>query len=294
MTDHERIARLQALLARIRRRSLHPEPYAGINDMGEDGHSPTLPPPLALLEDEPPADTMRGYSQTATQEVVAAHHLEAPLEEDAAPTDPPPPYGPIFDDETPSHPYELVSHPLLIDDGPLPPVADVDEVDEDLIPSVPMHRSTPSPPTQRRGGEAVTNADGFGAGRREEPPASSERPIAESIQFQDARQAPLTPPPESGRQVTPPSRSAPPASIDVKPHHVQGAWREPGLHEATSSGPVTAPPPVATGFEEPGVLVAEVTDARLHPDDARIEITGTERPAALATFGKILDAALEL
>lgn len=293
MTDHERIARLQALLARIRRRSTYAEPYAGINDMEDDGHSPTLPPPLALLEDEAPTDTMRGFSQTATQEVMAAHYVDAPREEDAAPTDPPPPYGPVFDDETPSHPYAIVSSPLLIDDSPLPSVVEVDEVDEDLIPSVPMHRSTPSPPTQRRGGsEAVTDVDGGGVSQIEEPPASSERPIADSIQFQDARQAPLTPPPESGRQITPPSRSAPPASIDVQPHHVQGAWREPGLHEATSSGPVTVPPPVV--LEDPGVLVADVTEAGLHADDARFEVSATERPVAPATFGKILDAALDL
>ena len=162
----------------------------------------------------------------------------------------------------------------------------------------------------------------------EAPPPSSRRPIAEpaetpqEAQIEVQHAAPLTPPPESGKQVAveplsfdddmtgvrEAARPAPEPSIQLQSVRMPAVQQPPARDEMEVELPgpqeATAPPPGPLpemrsprieSAPEPVAAAPEVTRPTRPVAAANVaEMVGTVKPASPKTFGELLDAALSL
>jgi hypothetical protein len=139
----------------------------------------------------------------------------------------------------------------------------------------------------------------------QEPPASSRRPIAvesklEDLAFGDATapEAPHTPPPESGRQI-----ASPPVDLDFDGDSTGIRSKEQEDVEVTVIGTPPPPPPLPAPVEAavhepapPEVVVGapEVTHAILPDAPVAVVFAGSAPAFKPASFGELLEATLAL
>ncbi len=252
----DRIARLEALLARVNTRRAEPRPSRGDGAPAQAAVAEaavateldsdllqSVPPPAVTSAVEPvPADS--GTLESRERLVAAAsssHTTDEATEADAIP--------PVRAGEGP------VVH-AASDDAPEIEVATA-EVDVT--------------------GTIETEVE------EEEPPVSSRRPIAveprlAELAFGEAPPPPVahTPPPESGRQV-----AAPPVDLDF---------------EGESTGVRTTPsaPPGPVARPAPSAVVPEVTRASLEGKGEVASFTGNVPVQKPSNLGELLDATLDL
>ena len=285
MNTQQKIARLEDLLARIQNHAAEPRSAVQVAPVMV-AHAPAVvasPPapslPLVMLE--------------------AAEVMTPSLD----PITTPPPSNPDYDSdsdvEVSSEVVEVdidVDEPMLAAESGVNELIEVrDEEDEELAPNT---QSSTDPPMALDVEEEVRAATP--ANEIEEPsPSSSRRPIASDhpAETYDDDSAPRhTPPPESGKQVTPsiaPQPSAPPPSLEG--HTLIGGWREPGAGGApnivtgVTGVRVPAPAPVAAA-----PLSAEVSKPALPATAHVASIEGTPPAFKPSSFGDLLDASLGL
>lgn len=300
MTAREQIAKLEALLARIRERGVRTRASAleAANGM------PPPPAPAIHVEEDGP-QTVRGFSMFGAGNELPRHAHESwslPPSSSSAPATerPPPPTDPPFSqapatDPPPSN-GPATERPAMLDEGEEVPVyvepvvalgpEDVAPPDEQSRPRIIDANEALAREQTMRGPLPVFD-EPTEAARVDRPPASeepspdepdelqpsesgvlveeapvsSQRPIAD-VSAMDEYRAPMqTLPPESGRQVALPTES--------------------GKHAALS---IPAEPEI----------VPEVTHADLRPGSIGFEQVGEPPPARVPTFAELLEDSLDL
>jgi hypothetical protein len=258
------IAKLEALLARVRSRVAEPRPARGVGAAPGAAH---LPLPDELLDEEPDQPTLPPPPVAASPAAAAPY---AP-----APARTPPPAAPAL--ELSVDVDVSVEEPVAREPAPAEPAAVSDAVGsrERMVAAEPVRREALPSELFEPAAEAPPAAPPPSADEEvEEPPVSSRRPLAPQPEERLAEMAfgaeeprpPLhTPPPESGRLPAAPALEF--------------------VEEDTGIRAAVVPPPA---------VVAETT---------RAELTGAGRAAAMhgavpsfkpATFAELLDATLAL
>lgn len=265
MNVRERIARLEAILARVTQRAAAPRETNGDGAARAAAQTGATPVEEAVVSSEPitPLDVEVSerteeapmvVEVESRERIVAASELRA--EEavpDSAPISAEPPFPVVAKGERPP------AEPLQAEAAEGPEITvSVTEVEE----------------------------------AEEEPPASSRRPIAlepklEELAFGEAapvQPPPHTPPPESGRQV-----AAPAVDLDFDGEFTGVRPREPEAVAVTVLGDAPKPKPA----EAPMNLSPETTAPKL-PGAAAVAFEGAAPVFQPATFGELLDATLVL
>jgi hypothetical protein len=258
------IAKLEALLARVKSRSAGPRPIGARSVDGHAAPRPAAPPAVERLDEEPDQPTL---PPPPVAEVAPVHA-------------PPPPVAPALElaVEVDVGTEELATQPTnptaRAQEGAVP-VAEATSSQERLVVAadaapIEMPDELPAPePSPPRAAEQVA------AEPIEEPPASSRRPLAPQPEERLAEMAfgaaeprpPLhTPPPESGRL---------PAAPEV-----EFPDEDTGVH--------AAPSPASS------MLTSETTRADLGPGQGVASMQGGVRAFHPATFAELLDASLGL
>ncbi len=235
--SEQRLAKLEGLLARVRERRALPRAARSENGAQAEARPLTLPPEdydeVVDLSDEdvveigesvPPGAVAPSEAPRAPSEAPLAAAASSPSEPELTLSAP--------EDLPPAHEPESSQHPPA-------PVAESGQWPSSMPPQS-LEAAAPSPSQSFEAGEQLSldepltseAAPGPGQGQGygldfddedEEPPASSRRPIAssmdEALADAAAREVPIkTPPPESGPQEAPP--------------HAAGALAEPEVDEA--------------------------------------------------------------
>jgi ribonuclease E len=287
------IARLEALLARVRSRSAEPRrkrvpvmasEHPSVIDDDEAGEEPTRPPPantevdlVVEVDGREPRQVVVG---APVEEVASEKAFESRERLVAA--------EPVTPEE-PAHEVAITPSPAVIDAAAAsaPEVeAVIEEADEVVVEEAPV---------------------------AEEAPASSRRPVAPEPEERIAQiafgaeepRAPLhTPPPESGRlpaaavadfdaDVTGVRDAAPLGPLRAKEQQ-QAAHADAEVAAAEAAVTATdAASKARSAAPAPG-LVAEATRAHLLTSDAVAEIIGEAQRFAPSTFVALLDASLAL
>jgi len=331
MNVQERIAKLEALLARVTTRATEPR-QAAVAGVAHAGG--------------PAEDDFVDVASSASPSRAANGPASAPLSRPVAP----PPHvvaaAPIVTREVPELPEEETEEVELdaVELGSLPPAGppaeDPTESRERMVaaPAVDEHTDVANlPPVHKRDRDSdgptvmrtspreddapeleVAEAAEIDGDAEELPPSSRrpihaeapEPPLAE-LAFGDAPAPPMphTPPPESGRQV-----SATPADLDFeseatgvrsKPDEslVKAPSAPPAAHASTDA-PVTVksvPPPAKTvppaavkSVPPPVKLAPQVVRPSLDAADGVASFVGKPVEFKPATFGDLLDASLDL
>jgi ribonuclease E len=263
------IARLEALLARVRSRSAEPRlrrapvmasEHPSIVDDGEALDEPTRPPPPAtdvdLVVEVDGREPRQVVVSAPVEEVASEKAFESRERLVAA--------APVMPEE-PAPEVALTPSPGLVDAGTASApeveavIEEASEIDETVVEEAPV---------------------------AEEAPASSRRPVAPEPEERIAQiafgaeepRAPLhTPPPESGR--------LPAAAVADFDADVTGVRDAAPVVAASSEARSPAPAPQ---------LAAEATRANLQSSNAVAEIIGEAQRFAPATFVALLDASLAL
>ncbi len=329
MNVQERIARLEALLARVTGRAGEPRTIddgptnlARVDGPAVANGPPTpgavaAPPPV--VAPPPPVVSVSAIATPEMREEKEEKEEETEeLDLDAVqlesvrppPARPEPP--PLLEDPSESR-ERLVAAPAfdeLTDTTHLPPVDDGD--------GPTLSRRSPADddaPELEVGASAELEPE---AGT-EEPPVSSRRPISleppepplDELAFGDAAPAPTphTPPPESGRQValTPADLDFEGEATGVRSKHEESADKLPTLPpappaqaaaahvaEGTSARAKSVPPPSVP----PVALVPKVTPQTVQPilETTGVAVAFVGKPVEFrpASFGDLLDASLDL
>lgn len=284
MNASEKVAKLEALLARVKARAAEARPAT-------NGGGAALAPAPAPTPAPTPAP--------------------APAAPVARPVSMPPPSQPQarFSSIPPASRHDVTSYDADVDVEIGTEEVDVDiDVDEQGMPlesGAQMVGEEP-PIVQAAANELVEPA-----------PSSSPRPIAsEQPETFEEESAPRhTPPPESGKQVAAPSVTPQPRKSSIPPqslegHTLIGGWREPGIPPGGAGGPgVRVPGPVnipaepVTATRTASVpprasdrpLAADVTRAELPGEGAKVaSFEGAVPTFQPSTFGELLDATLDL
>jgi hypothetical protein len=262
----ERIAKLEAILARVAERAAGPREtngggvaaHAPVDDGAEEpviSTEPVTPLDVELAEqtEEAPmvAEALPAVEVESRERIIAASAAQRAEDREPEPV-------PISVDERPAAARTAETD-----------AADAPEITVSTVSDVP---------------EVIETAED------EEPPASSRRPIAlepklEELAFGEAapvEPGPHTPPPESGRQV-----AAAPVDLDFEGEFTGVRPREP---EAVA---VTVLEASAAKEAAPAVLAAEATGAKLS-GPAPVIFEGSAPVFKPSTFGELLDATLTL
>jgi hypothetical protein len=294
------IAKLEALLTRIKANAAAPR-------VAHAAHVEAAHPPAAEVHEPEPGTLESPRHEPQPSPLPPAREVEVPLESRARLV-----AAPQVEAE------ELEADEVLeLDDRHV--VREEPSIDVDVAIAAP----TPEPMVVE---EAKTDE------HDEAPPPSSRRPIAEpaetpqEAQIEVQRSAPLTPPPESGKQVAvealtfdddltgvreaQPSRpqTPPPQEPSIQLQSIRGmpAVKQPApLDEMEVELPGTSPPPgplpemrsprIESAEAAPGPIAAEITrPTRPVASDEVAHMVGTVKPASPKTFGELLDAALSL
>jgi hypothetical protein len=268
----ERIAKLEAILARIGQRASAPRET---NGGGAAAHAPVeaqADDPVVSSEPITPLDvevTERTEEVPAVAEAVLAVEVES-RERIIAATEQP----------TEEREPEPSPSPISVETGERPAASLAPETDVSDAPELTVSTVSDAPEVLEV--EEVEAA--------EEPPASSRRPIAiepklEELAFGEAapvEEVPHSAPPESGRQV-----AVAPVDLDFEGEFTGVRPRDP------EGVPVTVLGDVAKGKAEAVPLVAEATAAKLS-GSAAVIFEGAAPVFKPATFGELLDATLLL
>ncbi len=293
-----RIPKLEALLARIKTNAAAPRVAAAAAHAVAEAH-----PPAAEVH-EPEPGTLPSAGHETGPSPLPPREVEVPLESRARLVAAPQ-----------VEPEEIEAEEVLeLDDRHV--VREEPSIDVDVAVAAPIAE------------EAKTE-------EQEAPPPSSRRPIAEpaespqEAQIEVQRAAPLTPPPESGKQVStealsfdddqtgvreaaqrPQAAQPPPQEPSIQLQSIRNmpAVAQP-LDEMEVELPGTTPPPgPLPEMRQPRIESAEpMVSAPSTPMAAEItrptrpvaseqvaELVGTVKPASPKTFGELLDAALSL
>ncbi len=265
MIKGEVLAKLEALLHRVRARAAEPRAPRGAAAAPAAGPAHSRAQGEAVLADAaPPAAERAAERDLAVEvEIVATRETTPPNGVEAAPD------SDGFDSRE-----RLVAAQPVAPEPALPTEARVEPVEP---PAVVMTES--SPPIDVTEIEVVAEEE-------EEPPVSSRRPVVpepeerlEQLAFGGEEPPPPlhTPPPESGRLPSAPAEFDP----DVT-----------GVRHATPIAPRRAGEPAQAGV--PRELVAEVVRPELADADAVGEVIAQAQTFAPPTFVALLDASLSL
>jgi hypothetical protein len=263
----ERIAKLEAILARVTERAAAPRET---NGGGVAVHAPVdagAEEPVISAEPVTPLDVELA-EQTEEAPMVAEATLAVEVESRERI---------IVAPAQRAEEREPEPVPISVDTGERPAASRAAEADAAEAPEITVSTVSEAP-------EVIE------AGEEEEPPASSRRPIAiepklEELAFGEAapvEPGPHTPPPESGRQV-----AAPPVDLDFEGEFTGVRPREP---EAVA---VTVLETSEAKERKPAVLAPEATAAKLS-GAAPVIFEGSAPVFKPSTFGELLDATLML
>jgi hypothetical protein len=282
----DQVRKLEALLARVTARATEPR----------------------SLEPEVATTGARAASTSAAPATVREDE-EIELDSAALESAPPPPMVPerplVLEEPSESRERLVAAEPLSSDSSSQ---ADEQADEQTDVQSLPPVRPTDEPLVAAAGelpDIEVGTAD-VSVEEAEEAPASSRRSIAlepplEELAFGDAPAPPLTPPPESGRQV-----AVPAVDLDfegdftgVRPKPEEAAARHaparpatvPPVAAAAQSGPAQSG---ATRSAAPPPLVPEVVRPVLPAEAHVVGLEGKSREFRPTTFGEVLEAALNL
>ncbi len=269
MNPRERIAKLEAMLARVTTRAAAPREANGGGAARE---------PVQALADEP----------VVSSEPITPLDVEVNLVDDAPDASAAPPRGSLQADASAAESRErIIAAPELpveageVEAAPISaePIS-VETADRSV--ALAAEAASQAPDTTESRSEIVEASE-------EEPPASSRRPIAiepklEELAFGEAapvEAVPHTPPPESGRQV-----AAAPVDLDFDGEFTGVRPREP------EKSPVTV---LGTGRTDssPVELAPEAIAAKL-PAVASVRFEGAAPTFKPASFGELLDATVSL
>lgn len=292
MSANEKVAKLEALLARVQSRAgeARPKTNGAANGAGVIAMAPAPSPAPAPV-------------------AAAAEPVWTP------PSAPPPStrQQPRFSSVPPPSRHDVTSYDADVDVeiGTEEVDVDIDMDDQGLGLEGGMSAADEvtqePPPVQAAANEIVEPA-----------PTSSPRPIAsEQPEAFEEESAPRhTPPPESGKQVAAPSvspqvrkSSMPPQSLEG--HTLIGGWREPGIPAGAGGAGVRVPGPPGMAPEpvtatrtasvpprpsdRPAALAPEATHAELPGEGANVaSFQGAVPTFQPSTFGELLDATLGL
>jgi hypothetical protein len=256
---HERIAKLEAILARVTQRAAAPR------EAPRDGAAHALAPTLVdepVISSEPITPLDVEVSERTEEAPMVVAEVESRERIVAAP--------------------EVSAEPRADDAEPIPISVDTGERPV----AVRGEEASDSPEITVSSESEVIEVG------EEEPPASSRRPIAlepklEELAFGEAPPAETvahTPPPESGRQV-----AAAPVDLDFDGEFTGVRPREPEEVAVTVLGDVPKPKAEAPVMN----LAPEATAAKL-PGTAAVTFEGAAPVFKPATFGDLLDATLML
>lgn len=334
MSAHERIGKLEALLARVQTRAAEPRTNGG-------GYA-AAPAAAARAPSVAPATYDDGSATSEVISVAPPTPAVQPSDFGGFPTPPPPPpeaeleAAEAYDSRDMDMDVEVSSEVVEVDIDveeaeaiaaaesgaqpvayPTSPPEDLEEVSEELPANT---QPSVRPPA---GAEEVAAAAPLN--EIEEPaPSSSRRPIAEEeaqAEGYEEESAPRhTPPPESGKQVAAaPSvhpvtvrKSSVPPPPSLEGHTLIGGWREPGLGPgaATPGTGVRVPAPAVTGqptprrpTPAPAAPPPQASGTRLSPEVTRAELPASAAVASFEgaapvarpeTLGDLLDLTLDL
>lgn len=294
MSANDKVAKLEALLARVTSRAAEARPRS---NGGAMAMTPIAAPVAPFVAAPPPAVELRPASIPPSTAKPQQRFSSIP----------------------PASRHDVTSYDSEVDVEIGTEEVDVDiDVDDQGMPlesgAQPVAEYTPTPEEATEEPPLVQAA----ANEIVEPaPSSSPRPIAsEKPEAFEEESAPRhTPPPESGKQVAAPSVSPQPRKSSVPPpslegHTLIGGWREPGIPAGGAGGPGVRVPTPARGIPAEPItatrtsvpprpsdrpLAADVTRAELPGEGARVASFEGAVPAfEPSTFGELLDATLAL